>query len=204
MDGLRPGLRADARLEHGQREPRRLPCRGWRRSGPRRRGRRPRPRPRSVTDWSATSTVTVPSWTCSSSWVPVAWASLTWLVAGARVQSHSSTTSGGSVPATSTPRPPASPAPQDGALTRAGDLHGLRLGRLDQGRQPDPERVADPQQRPHARVRRALLDVDHHPPAHPGRLRQPVQRPPPRLPLLFDPDADRRRQGSGSSSMSAA
>jgi hypothetical protein len=70
-----------------------------------------------------------------------------------------------------------------------------RAWRQFQRRQSDAERVADPQQGPQAGVRRALLDVDHHPAAHRGSGRQLIERPTPRLPLLPDPGADRQRQG---------
>ncbi len=72
---------------------------------------------------------------------------------------------------------------------------GLDLRRLDQRREADTERITDSQQRSDARVRLALLDIDHHAPADTGSLRQTVERPPPGLPLLSDSLADRMSQG---------
>src|SRR6185437_7838692 len=57
-----------------------------------------------------------PSRTKSSSRVPTACAGLEWLSPGPSVQSHSSVTSGGSVPATSTARPPSLPRHSTGAV----------------------------------------------------------------------------------------
>ena len=80
------------------------------------------------------------------------------------------------MPATSTPRPPASWSTGQ-RPHRSGSTLKRRCRRLDQRRQPDAEGIAEPQQGADARVGGALLDVDHHPAAHPGDFRQPVQRP---------------------------
>ncbi len=66
-----------------------------------------------------------------------------------------------------------------------------RFRRLHQRRQPHTESIAEPKQRPHTGIDRALLDADHHAAAHrrgPGKL---IQRPAPRLALLPDPRTDR-------------
>ena len=57
---------------------------------------------------------------------------------GPRVQSHSSTTSGGSVPATSTPRPPASPLHRTAPSPRRVTFTGLGSGGSTNAGSPTP------------------------------------------------------------------
>ena len=171
-------------------------CPGWRSRAARRRGTRPRRPTSRVNCPPPASTVSVPS------------LDLDELLGARRVGFAPVLVPGGQGPVPQLdhirwigaghqhPAPTGLAAPQDSAVTVAGDLHRPG-GPLDQGGQPDAERVADPEQCPHAGVRRALLDVDHHPAADPGHVGQLVQRPAAGLPLLPDPPPDRRRQGCG-------
>src|SRR5680860_1515084 len=86
------------------------------------------------------------------------------------------------------------PAPQHSALTALRDLHRLRPGRFDQGREAHAECPTDPQQGPNARVRGTLLDVDQHAATHPGSFRQLVQGPSTQPALLFDAGTDGGRK----------
>jgi hypothetical protein len=90
--------------------------------------------------------------------------------------------------ATAGPRPQDSASPSRTAFTRA------RLPDFDERRQPDAERIADPQQCRDAQVRDPLLNVDDHATAHPRRTRELVQGPLPGLALDANFGPDRCRQ----------
>ena len=68
--------------------------------------------------------------------------------------------------------------------------HRARAFDVDQHRQSDAERVADPQQGRDARVALAVLDGDHHPAAHPGAVGQLVEGPAAGGAVLADPLTD--------------
>ena len=130
--------RTDAGFEDGQRRTARLPA-GVGVGVRRRRQGRPTASPRSrITDWSPTSTRDQPCWTWTSSLVPAACASLRVLVArepasSPRARGHP----GGAVPATSTPRPPASLVHSAAPSPRRVDLHRGGAGGSTKRRQPD-------------------------------------------------------------------
>ena len=81
--------------------------------------------------------------------------------------------------------------PQHRGRAGPGDPQPRRIVHLDEGGQPDAERVADQQQRRDARVSRALLDADQHPAADARAPSQLVQGPAPAVASLPDPAADR-------------
>ena len=109
---------------------------------------------------------------------------------GCSVQSHSSTTSGGSVPATSSARPPRGPRHSTGACPAAVTVSRCGRSTSTSTGQTDAERVADPQQGGDARVAVAVLDVDQHPAADAGPVGQLVERPAAGGPVLPDPLTD--------------
>ena len=86
--------------------------------------------------------------------------------------------------------------PQGGAGATASNLHPLGFRLLDQRRQSDAQRVADPQQGPDARVRGPLLNVHQHPPTDASCGGELVQRPATGMPQVLHPRSDREREGS--------
>ena len=166
------------------------PCPDWRKNVPRRPGTSPASPASRVSDWAATSTVTVPCWTCKSSLsarrVGLAHVMVTRAQGPVPQFNHVRRLGAGH----QYPAAAGFAAPQSSALTTARDLHRLRPRGLDQCRQSYTERVADPEQGSHAGIGGTLLHVDYHPAAYPRRLRQLIKRPAPRLPLLLHPGAD--------------